>query len=787
MTIQLAPGVRGFEHPSGVSVVRGAVSNRLLAVGMARRGPVGRPVPVRSYEQFVDEFGEDFDYGELAIQMRQFFNAGGSDAVVVRAANNSAPANVTLNTEFGPPALQIVAEDDGILGRQIRAIVDYGTPDPELTFNLTVYREVTDRQGRPRRESQEIYRNLSMDPFHPNYVQSAVNGRSDLIRVDAENFAAPVDLTVAHEAEVFSQSGHVNLTLATLRGRIDGLVGDLVVELNGHHIVPVSLNIPAAPADSLVDLQNAINQAISGQSLGATVRVTAEPVGVGGHVSLRIAVDNAVGTRSIRILPAQQADVTAQLGLGRLRGGIEVGVYSALRPAMTGISTRAFAAAGDLTPIFAQIAVAAGSPVDFDDGTAGTAVAGVNWGIAGAANPFDDNDPATPLSFAAFEEHLDTLEAALNAAPLAPPPTTLGGRWTFRRIGARIQGLRNDGALAASTNATFTTAGANPYLDAAVAVRASYALGQDGGAGGSDGTAPLRADLRQIFTRVSREVRIFNILILPRGDAQTDVMRSALWGMASIYCQQENALLLVDPLSDNRAWSTVDEVTAAAGLATFKSGIVPEVSAVFWPRIRTRIGTASPAVDPSGTIAGVMAKSIAKTGPWDAAAGLSAPLIGASGLEYQMSDAENGVINPRGINALRMKSTGLVCWGARTLAGDDDYSNRDFAYIPVRITTDFIENSMLAALEGFVFKKNNSTTWANIEMMGKAFMSGLHKKGAFSAVAADDAYEVRCNELTTSQAEILQGILNVWVKFAPNFPAEFIHLHIQHKFEQPAI
>ena len=71
MTIALAPGVLSFEHPSGQAVARGAIANRILAIGMARRGPINTPVAVRSYEQFVDRFGDDLSYGELAIQMRQ--------------------------------------------------------------------------------------------------------------------------------------------------------------------------------------------------------------------------------------------------------------------------------------------------------------------------------------------------------------------------------------------------------------------------------------------------------------------------------------------------------------------------------------------------------------------------------------------------------------------------------------------------------------------------------------------------------------------------------------------
>lgn len=774
MSIEFAPSVRTFEHPSGQAVARGAVASRLLAVGMARKGPINTPVAVRSFMQYTDRFGDDLSYGELGVQMRQAFDAGLGDAVVVRTASAYAQAIVTLQDEFGNDTLELEAVDAGEMGNAIRAAVDFATSDPELSFNLTLWRETVDDQGRIGQAETESFSNLSMDPQAPNFVERVVNGVSKLVSASAVQ-AAP-NLAIDNSAEIYSQSGLYFDNPAGLDTFLGAIASEqrIVVEIDGRDRVTAILGLPI----TLASIHDAIEGALMARSLSARVEVTAHDTGApGNRVALRIAVNSTDGSRAIRVLPAPLNDGTGTLALGSLQGGIEVGLYSAYRPAMTGLSTRPFSAAGTIDALEGLLGVGAAPwSVDFDDGTADGTVAGLNWGVAVAANPMDDGNAGTPPSLADLGTNLDSLVAALNAAG------PLGDIWSFRRIGLRVVATRDDGMVVPSEAASLDTAGALAYLDGAVAIRPSQPL-----AGGDNGNAPLLPDYREAFVAVSRNVDIFNMLILPRGAGQSDDDRGAIWGAASSFCRDQNALLIMDPLSDNHAWSTVDEVTAAAQLTAFKSGKIAENTCCFYPRVQVPIGRNRVFVDPSGTMAGIIASTISRLGVWNAAAGLSAPLVGVTGLEHPMSDADNGVINPRGINALRAKSTGNVSWGVRTFAGDDAFSNRDFAYIPVRMTTDFIKNSVSASLQGYVFQPNNYITWANIEMMCRGFMHSLYLKKAFRGEKVEDAYNVRCDETTTSPTDIALGILNVWVFFAPLYPAEFIHLHVQHKFEKPSI
>lgn len=771
MTIMLSPGVRTFEHPSGQAVARGAVANRLLAIGMARKGPINTPVPVRTFEQYVERFGDDLLYGELGVQMRQAFTAGVGDAVVVRTANGENPATFTLVDEFGANALDFEAVDAGLLGDMIRVAVDYDTGSPEMTFNLRLWRETRDDQDRVGQSETETFVGLTMDPQAPNFVERMVNGSSRLVRATPVN-AAP-NLVGDNSAQLYSQSGIYFANAAAIDAALAALGPNrqITVEVNGRESVPV--NLPQ-PLDRPV-LEATINTALTARALSARVAVTAHDTGNGQ--ALRIAVNSTDGTRAIRILPGTTGDAAAALALGSLAGGIEVGLYSAVRPQMTGISTRPFAAAGDLAPLEALLGfggAAAPWTADFTDGTPEGTVNGVGWGVTGAPNPMDDAGGAEP-SLAKLTANLQGLVAALNA--VAP----VSDSWTFQRIGTRLRATRDDGNVVPSEAAAFTTAPAIAFVDNATPVRPALFL-----AGGLDGNAPILADYQTAFGRVRREVDLFNMLILPRGHLQADGDRAAVWSAASAFCREQHALLIMDPLSDAGAWSTVDQVVAQPGLTNFRSGVIPEVTCTFWPRVRVPVGRTQIHVDPSGTMAGVIASTIARLGVWSAAAGLATPLVGVLGLEHRMSEAENGVANTHGINALRAKSTGNVSWGVRTHAGDDAISNRDFAYIPVRMTTDFIENSLSAALQNFVFKPNNYVTWANIEMMCRGFLHGLYERGAFAGRKVEDAYVVRADETTTSPTDIALGVMNVWVFFAPLFPAEFIHLHVQHIFQRPS-
>jgi len=185
------------------------------------------------------------------------------------------------------------------------------------------------------------------------------------------------------------------------------------------------------------------------------------------------------------------------------------------------------------------------------------------------------------------------------------------------------------------------------------------------------------------------------------------------------------------------------------------------------------------AFPPGGAVAGIYARTDATRGVWKAPAGTDASLSGVIGVTLPMTDGENGVLNPLGVNCIRRFPVyGTVVWGARTLRGNDEIGS-EWKYVPVRRTALFIEESLYRGLKWVVFEPNDEPLWAQIRLNVGSFMNDLFRQGAFQGQTPKDAYFVKCDKDTTTQSDINRGIVNIIVGFAPLKPAEFVVLSIQ--------
>ncbi len=218
-------------------------------------------------------------------------------------------------------------------------------------------------------------------------------------------------------------------------------------------------------------------------------------------------------------------------------------------------------------------------------------------------------------------------------------------------------------------------------------------------------------------------------------------------------------------------------------IATWVSSLgAQKNAAVFFPRVQV----ADPLDDfrlkdfpASGTIAGLFARIDTERGVWKAPAGIEASLSGVQSLNESLTDQENGVLNQKGINCLRtFPAIGTICWGARTLEGDDKLGS-EWKYIPVRRLALFIEESLFRGTKWVVFEPNDEPLWAKIRMNVGSFMRRLFRQGAFQGSTPDTAYYVKCDAETTPQSDSDRGIVNIEVGFAPLKPAEFVIIKIQ--------
>ena len=274
------------------------------------------------------------------------------------------------------------------------------------------------------------------------------------------------------------------------------------------------------------------------------------------------------------------------------------------------------------------------------------------------------------------------------------------------------------------------------------------------------------------------DVDLFNILCVPAAASATidDANFDGIISEYEAYCDERRAFLLVDiPAAVN---SPADMQAWLQKHATLRD----RNAAVYFPRTLSsdplnggRLRN-SPA---SGTIAGLYARTDGERGVWKAPAGTAARLRNASALPYVLTNRENGLLNPLGINSLRtFPIVGNVAWGSRTLAGADALAS-EWKYVPVRRTALFLEESLYRGTQWVVFEPNDEPLWAQIRLNVGAFMHNLFRQGAFQGASPRDAYLVKCDSETTTQDDINLGIVNILVGFAPLKPAEFVIVKIQ--------
>src|SRR4029453_14128653 len=192
------PGVYVQEIPSGVRTIVGVSTSIGMFIGASKKGPMQKPIRCTSYLDFTRNFSDDPTGSGLAEYVKLFFLNGGTDCYVMRIANGATRSQVDLQNETGAPTLRLRAKNPGLLGETIRAIVTYSGPQPEVTFNIDLFRWETDATGRRVRVDAETGKNLSMDPNSPAFAVDFLPQNSKLVDAfDLPGVAATIGASIS--------------------------------------------------------------------------------------------------------------------------------------------------------------------------------------------------------------------------------------------------------------------------------------------------------------------------------------------------------------------------------------------------------------------------------------------------------------------------------------------------------------------------------------------------------------------------------------------------------------
>src|SRR5262249_28643620 len=155
------PGVYIEEIPSGVHTITGVSTSITAFVGYTARGDVDAATHIFSFADFERAFGGLSVDSPLSYCVRDFFQNGGTEAYVVRAAANAQAATVILRTPAAANTLRVTAAAEGTWGNNIQIDVDYDASNPASLFNLRAT-EYAIRNGEQVVARSETFRNVSM-------------------------------------------------------------------------------------------------------------------------------------------------------------------------------------------------------------------------------------------------------------------------------------------------------------------------------------------------------------------------------------------------------------------------------------------------------------------------------------------------------------------------------------------------------------------------------------------------------------------------------------------------
>lgn len=743
------PGVYIEEISSGVHTITGVATSITAFIGRTRRGPVadpitgGEPITINSFADFERIFGGLWELSPLSFAVRDFYLNGGSQAVIVRLytpffaddaardaalliATNAAQTAATAVSAAAAAAVAPNVTPAAVTDAADAAVLALVTPSPAALA-----------------AAQQVAAAARAEAIRPPYMTTAQ-------RMDISNATTATTGDINLEFRGVKTAATIGFAVlkgakgaaeAAVEGALEGLttigtnnIVSVTRSLTAPNVAPnfsfeivfTATPLATPPQDLIMVRDSTLADAPGNPTPTITVSFPLPDAQSVANAASAAATGPGVATAAEAATPPSRA----RLPVGTLE-------LEAANPGSWGSQLRA--------------------RIDHDVAGPGAATLfnlSVRDGGTGAGEVFRSVsvDPNHKRNVMRVLERESKLVRTRGALPLTRPnpnaPAPLG---VVPMGGDPFSSANSSGVTAAQSDDGQDLVGAD-YTSSAGAKTGIYAL---------------------------EKTDLFNILCLPPYSFTQDVEAST-WAAAADYCEGRRAMLMVDAPAD---WNSKDAAkgngttTGIAGLGTnTKNG------AVFFPRLQQPNPLRDNQVEtfaPCGAVAGVFARTDTQRGVWKAPAGLEATLVGVPQLSVPLTDAENGELNPLGINCLRaMPAAGRVVWGSRTLQGDDRLAS-EWKYVPVRRLALFLEESLFRGTKWVVFEPNDEPLWAQIRLNLGAFMHNLFRQGAFQGVTPKDAYFVKCDKETTTQADINLGIVNILVGFAPLKPAEFVVIKIQ--------
>jgi uncharacterized protein len=758
------PGVYIEELSSGVHTITGVATSIGAFVGWAPQGATDQAILVESWTDFLTQFGgfsqSNGSPNYLGYAVNQFFNNGGQQAYIVRLVADgndgtmaAGTATADLTDTSNNPFLTIRASSPGNWAKNY-GIVAKIRPDNPARFSLSVV------YAPPGANPQvvESFQNLSLSSADPSYVVTVINADSNFASF-APNYTPPnLTTPTAISSSPFMFAGN--------DGNVPIYLQDIATPPNTYLQVATkppakwAVNFGVAVKVATNTLTNNFDLEVVYNPASGAVGVASIPITV--EVFPNLSLNPKDPNYAVTVLNQNSNFVSVPSSYTSLPTTTTLTLPATFSPPVSltngGSITLHDRAATPLQFLTLQATYPSAWAENF----------GVLTQSSGAAGSFNLEVVYFPANGAVGGVSLPVVLEKFPGETVTAPSLT------------KSQFITIPGTYTppASVPTTFNLPAAFPAVPTMLVPNLD-------GTPLQPNTAPFENKMFDVHAvspadpagvNLLAKVDIFNLLCVP-GETAAPTSTSTALAQLQAFCAANRAFLIID--SDK-----TDTFSNFVKNGLDSSLICPSSTnaAIYFPWIQAPdplFGNRPAYFPPCGFVAGIYASTDTSRGVWKAPAGIDTALTGASGLQFTLTDQQNGDLNIQGINCLRQfRAYGNVVWGARTLQGNDQFGS-EWKYVPIRRLTLFLESSLYDGTQWVVFEPNDTPLWSQIRLNVGAFMQGLFLQGAFQGSTPQQAYFVKCDSENNPQSSIDLGIVNILVGFAPLYPAEFVVIQIQ--------
>lgn len=306
-----------------------------------------------------------------------------------------------------------------------------------------------------------------------------------------------------------------------------------------------------------------------------------------------------------------------------------------------------------------------------------------------------------------------------------------------------------------------------------------------GGTNSASNAAIAATDYDAVLAKLALIDRPFVLFSPEAFTSHSSVVAKAINTKLSEWAELHNSFAVLDTepalLAGGGTGLEASEAITYAGTLTATS-----YSGVYYPHvyIADPIGRSSASLrklGPASSVAGLFMLTDRQAGPFKAPAGIRANLSGVVAPEVTLSSSDLDALNSSAspVNAIRaLPGAGTVVMGARTLKQTSGTADR---YVSMRRSLNYLRKRINDLTQFAVFENNNETLWAQVRTVLSVFLNEYRNQGGLRGATPADAYFIKCDAENNTATDIANGIVNIEVGVALEYPAEFVVITLSQK------